>query len=554
MKYRDQKKRFSRCFAALALLASLVIFNFASTLTGPAGSTVAAFAGAPFPLQLGEAALTCASGFNGATPQPFVVAILDIRDPDCNAPGFDQHWPAPSYHNEMPNPTNNVADEWTTTNLGEVFGIELDNSTNPNIYVTSTTSYGNFGGTGRVFRLDGTTGAISTFSTLPNSGQGLGNIAFDRDHNQFYVTDFEDGKIYRLSSSGAILDTYDPFTPDDGIAGFAPLGERLWGIGVHGCRVYFGVWSQDAGQSLGANTIWSVAIDTTGNFSGSPTLEVTLTPAPFASRSMPVADIAFSRTGNMLVAERGMFGDTGQAPHQARVLEFVGSHLAWAPSANIFNIGQITGTRNSSGGVDYDCAVDDECNAGGHVMATGDALHCCSPPDNIYGLQILPDTGGGLSNSFLVDLDNETNFQDKTQIGDVDINRNCFQTFTCADAGCTRTLGFWKTHNRFAGNKNQKQPWPIDENTSLCGRSWLDILKTPPRGDAFLILAHQWIAARLNVASGAAAPASVTAALAEAEALLNGCSISASDRAGALELSALLDQYNNGVIGPGHCE
>ena len=33
------------------------------------------------------------------------------------------------------------------------------------------------------------------------------------------------------------------------------------------------------------------------------------------------------------------------------------------------------------------------------------------------------------------------------------------------------------------------------------GDTWLDILKTPPRGNAYLILAHQYIAAQLNVIS-----------------------------------------------------
>jgi hypothetical protein len=68
-----------------------------------------------------------------------------------------------------------------------------------------------------------------------------------------------------------------------------------------------------------------------------------------------------------------------------------------------------------------------------------------------------------------------------------------------------------------------------------------------------LILAHQWIAARLNVAGGAASPAEVAAAMTQAQALFADCSISAAERARALELAELLDQYNNGLVGPGHC-
>jgi hypothetical protein len=74
-----------------------------------------------------------------------------------------------------------------------------------------------------------------------------------------------------------------------------------------------------------------------------------------------------------------------------------------------------------------------------------------------------------------------------------------------------------------------------------------------PRGDAWLILAHQYIAASLNVASGASVTA-VSATLDDARAvLLGGCS-GISDRQHAIDLSYTLDSYNNGLIGPGHCD
>jgi len=119
------------------------------------------------------------------------------------------------------------------------------------------------------------------------------------------------------------------------------------------------------------------------------------------------------------------------------------------------------------------------------------------------------------------------------------------------DPGCTLTQGFWKTHNRYGVAK--QDPWPIDEDTELCGQTWTDLLQTPPRGDAWLILVHQWIAATLNVASGADASAEVAAALSEGEALLLTCAATGDDRATAVQLSELLDSFNNGGEGVPHC-
>ena len=187
---------------------------------------------AALPVQPGEAVVT--SGSSDITfDTDFVVRIFDVRDPGCDPRAqLGLPWPAPVYRNAMPNPTMNPADEWTVANLGDVFGIAIDDGTPPNIYVTSSSVSWTFccaPGTGEVFRLDGTTGAISALATLPNNSVGLGNIAFAPTHQLLYVTNHEDGRIYRLDLSGMVLDTFDPFAADDGLPGFAPLGERLWG-------------------------------------------------------------------------------------------------------------------------------------------------------------------------------------------------------------------------------------------------------------------------------------------------------------------------------------
>jgi hypothetical protein len=108
------------------------------------------------------------------------------------------------------------------------------------------------------------------------------------------------------------------------------------------------------------------------------------------------------------------------------------------------------------------------------------------------------------------------------------------------DDGCTLTQGYWKNHSdRESGHRNIA--WPIDEDTDLCGTTWLDNLGIAPQGNAFYILSHQYIAASLNVAASAVAPPDVSAALDEAESLMADCQITDAERARAVELAGVLD-------------
>lgn len=119
---------------------------------------------------------------------------------------------------------------------------------------------------------------------------------------------------------------------------------------------------------------------------------------------------------------------------------------------------------------------------------------------------------------------------------------------TGGEGVCPRTQGYWKNHNVYAGPEQNQIPWPISEDTQLCGASWYEWLWTPPRGDAWIILVHQYIAASLNQAAGADVPADVQDALDAAAAYLDDCSISAADREDALEVKDILDEFNNGEL------
>ncbi len=126
--------------------------------------------------------------------------------------------------------------------------------------------------------------------------------------------------------------------------------------------------------------------------------------------------------------------------------------------------------------------------------------------------------------------------------------------------GCTLTPGYWKTHSRY-GPAPYDATWAlIGEDTGffLSGRSWYQVLWTPPSsGNAYYILAHAYIAARLNILNGAASTPEVDAAISWATGFF--ATYQPSDRLSkpvrtyAIAMASLLDQYNNGAIGPGHC-
>jgi hypothetical protein len=125
-------------------------------------------------------------------------------------------------------------------------------------------------------------------------------------------------------------------------------------------------------------------------------------------------------------------------------------------------------------------------------------------------------------------------------------------------ADCTLTQGYWKNH---------ASAWPTDSLTiggvTYSEEDLLGLFNTPPKGDTSLILGHQLIAARLNVASAASAPADVAKALDAADAwmaahkdadgtLAYGVKTGPA-AAEAVALADTLASFNEGSIGPGHC-
>jgi len=127
--------------------------------------------------------------------------------------------------------------------------------------------------------------------------------------------------------------------------------------------------------------------------------------------------------------------------------------------------------------------------------------------------------------------------------------------------GCSLTPGYWKTHSE-NGHAPYDDTWlligPSGSNTTfLWGLTYYEALSTPVAGNAWWTLSRAYVAAYMNGLNGADTSA-ITATLADAYALLaaNDPSLGkakGSTRTDMVELAQVLDAYNNGLIGPGHC-
>lgn len=125
-------------------------------------------------------------------------------------------------------------------------------------------------------------------------------------------------------------------------------------------------------------------------------------------------------------------------------------------------------------------------------------------------------------------------------------------------SGCTLTQGYWKNHLTH-------DAWGIvglSVSFYQSGQTYREVMR--PQGkqeSAYYQLARQYVAARLNVANGAD-PSALGATMNEANALFAEYTPSAllgkkgSDpiRAEFVSLAGILASWNEGLIGPGHCD
>jgi hypothetical protein len=140
-------------------------------------------------------------------------------------------------------------------------------------------------------------------------------------------------------------------------------------------------------------------------------------------------------------------------------------------------------------------------------------------------------------------------------------------TNPCDDpAGCTYTQGFWKTHNPQqcgdGGNAALCLAWPVGSLTlgtvSYDVAALLAIFGKPAAGNGLVSLAHQLIAAKLNLANGAD-DSDIADTISAADALINALVVpplgsGSLAPSASSALTSALTAYNEGASGPGHCD
>jgi len=136
------------------------------------------------------------------------------------------------------------------------------------------------------------------------------------------------------------------------------------------------------------------------------------------------------------------------------------------------------------------------------------------------------------------------------------------ETAACGSVGgCTFTQGYWKTHHPLP-EAHKIIDWPLASMdlglVSYDVPQLVTIFHTPAKGNGLIALAHQLEAAKLNIANGADGSA-VAAAISDADALIGSLVVPTvgTDYLAPSLTSALtntLASYNEGGIGPGHCD
>jgi hypothetical protein len=146
-------------------------------------------------------------------------------------------------------------------------------------------------------------------------------------------------------------------------------------------------------------------------------------------------------------------------------------------------------------------------------------------------------------------------FRVSAPVSSVDQRSN---TITCATlpcvggSSCTYSQGYWRNH---------QDAWPVTSLTlgtvTYQAAELMAMLENPARGNGLVILVHQLIAVKLNIANGAD-PSAVQQAVSDADNMVGALVVPPIGNGYLLpaqtgDLTETLTEYNEGTIGPGHC-
>lgn len=329
-------------------------------------------------LNLGDTVITGFSGVMEPTteaPDPTNNSVLDetLINPDgisariasVAAPGYiwdARVWPA------------DLIREFHARDIGQVFGVTLDDAKFPNIYFAASSAYGlqlvlpdadndgrperiktgeagdswmegqwgtadtkgaagSLGGPGSIWKVDGVTGEVSLFANvqlngLDNKGAGLGNIAFAPAMQQLFVSDLSTGMIHRFDLAGNEIEVFDHGVTGRTAANLAPVpydpasvvditssdfdteDTETWGFTDKDRRVYALAYHDGR---LYYSVVGGSQIWSVGFDKDTGKFEQSAQwelDVPKKPKALPVTDIVFTNKGAMVLAQRGAIKST----------------------------------------------------------------------------------------------------------------------------------------------------------------------------------------------------------------------------------------------------
>ena len=402
----------------------------------------------------GTAFLSCGTlAANGPNSPVLAVERVDI-DADGNPVV-----PTTNIEQTVSNPLSWSHQDWSVNQIGNVYGTDIDNQGNMYAAASSnygsgflgsdaTIRYGEIGGgensvlaAGTVYKMDAVTGAPAVFVQLPQqetliehrdaelndnpidrtTGPGLGNIHYDRVNNQFFVSNFEDGRIYRIDSNGTILDSYDPGSVDNNSAGRPSIEETVYGLTVSpdGSQLFFGqnrtVYSIDLnsdgslpGTSTGNESYQSQSWTNYAGATETPHTtipdvpDITFTLQDGSTRTVPldtiISDLDFLPTGELSIGGRTYREGNLATSYNHGGHNFIATDTTttgiYADRTEIqgFSTNSQFGGDDGYGGIGYSKQLDDSYD---YVFSSGDIIEEAGP----HGLAIFPDTANNLTNT-----------------------------------------------------------------------------------------------------------------------------------------------------------
>ena len=287
-------------------------------------------------------------------------------------------------------------------------------------------------------------------ATPANSGNGIGNIDFDLNSENLFVSNLEDGILYSINSTtGVVEDVFDPFgqyVHSDDIAGIVEISERIWGLAVSDCsatsRLFFARNStaedttEDANEPKG---VYSVGLNSDGTFQNDLRVEFIDNTGDMSK----LTDLSFNADcDQILIAERG-------DPHSSETNRYDLVNGVWTFERQYYT-GIVSGPNTSrtfgnstAGGVawaptEQGCVIDSECDGLAYsTINCGEIIADDADPPMfdcaVYGIQGADEAGnaGGTSNQTDIyvgiveaDVDSDV-FRFKSNIGDVEIFNCC---------------------------------------------------------------------------------------------------------------------------------